>query len=728
MRQFFLGFTALFSSLSHGYAQDLPEYGDSDDLDAEPIVLANVDTITVYATRNPIETFDYPGQVTVIEKDVIEDFNPSTIADVFDAVPGANIGGGPRRTGQTPDVRGLTGEGVLVLFDGARQSFLSGHDGRFFVDPDLVQAVEVVRGPTSALYGSGALGGVIALRTVTANDLLNVDETAAIKIGSGFQSVNDEFRMTGTGAWRTDDGLVDVIGNFTLRDSGDIELGNNLTLEADDQILSSLLKTTIRPSDGLTLSASWIRFGGDSLDPNNPQGNNNATSGNANVARDIDSNTVQGAINYVPFGSNLIDANLVGYYTKNTVDEDEVDTARLISREVETIGVSLDNRSRFQIGSSTKITLTYGGEYYRDEQVGRDNVTTDGTRGGVPDATGKFYGLFAQAELAFDRPLGAPGMLTIIPGVRWDKFENSAIGELSTDDSATSPKIGLSYKPVEEVVIFGNWARAFRAPSFNEIYADNIHFQIPNLSVPGPLGPFGPPAFVTNFFVPNPDLVSEQSETWEVGAGFNLTDILFDGDRFSTKGSYYQSDVKNLIDLEVNIPFTCFLTPDALPPAAPPCGSGQAFGNFSRNINVTNARINGAEVESYYDSDYFYVRANFATIDGRDNNSGEFVGLLTPSTVFVDTGVKWPSQDLRLGGRVTMAADFNEVNDPTLARDGFTVGDVYVVWEPSRGTLDGMRLDLGVDNVTDSNFEVVAAGVAQPGRNFKAAISWRRQF
>jgi len=723
VKRFLMGCAALAALNGGAFAQETDE-----NVVTEMLLLAGIDTITVYATRNPIEAFDYPGQVTVIEKDVIDDFNPSTLADIFDAVPGSNIGGGPRRSGQTPEVRGLSGEGVLVLFDGARQSFLSGHDGRFFVDPDLVQAVEVVRGPTSALYGSGALGGVIALRTVTAADLLNDDETASVKVGGGFQSVNDEWRITSTGAWRSDDNRFDVVGNFTLRNSDDIDLGSSLTLPSEDEVLSSLLKTTFRPSLDLTLSASWIRFAGDSIDPNNPQGNNIAGPGNGEVSRDIDSNTVRGAVNYAPAGSNLIEANLVGYYTRNIVEEDEVDTTRLISREVETIGVSLDNRSRFSLGSAADLTLTYGGEFYRDEQVGLDNTTVDGTRGGVPDATGKFYGLFAQAELALNNPLGAPGVLTIIPGVRWDKFENEAVGEASTDDQATSPKIGVSYKPIEELIFFGNWAEAFRAPSFNEIYADNIHFQIPNLSVPGPFGPFGPPAFVTNFFVPNPDLVPEESETWEVGAGIDLANVLFDGDTLTAKGSYYRSDVTNLIDLEVNIPFTCFLMPAQLPPFAPPCGSGEAFGNFSRNVNVTNAELDGVEAEAYYDSEYFYTRANFSAIDGRDVNSNDFVGVLSPNTIFIDTGVKWPAADIRLGGRVTIADDFDEVNDPISARDSYTIGDVYFVWEPMSGDLEGLRVDLGVDNITDADYEVVAAGVSQPGRNFKAAISWRKGF
>lgn len=720
MKQFLLMGAGVFALTGAAAAQD--------EENGATLTLASADAIedeiTVYATRNPIPAFDYPGQVTVIEKDVIDDFNPSTISDIFDAVPGANFSSGPRRTGDTPDVRGLSGEGVLVLFDGARQSFLSGHDGRFFIDPDLVRAVEVVRGPTSALYGSGALGGVIALRTIEASDFLEEGQTAGVKAGAGFQSVNDEFRLSGTGVWRSSGQKVDLVANFTMRDSGDIALGSGLTLPADDEVLSSLFKATVRPSDDWTLSAQWLRYGGDSVDPSNPQGNNTAGPGNAQVQRDIDSNTVQGTINFNPASNDLIDANLVGYFTRNDVTEDEIDSTRVVARDVETIGVSFDNRSTFEFGQAA-LTLTYGGEYYRDKQVGRDNTTADGTRGGVPDATSKFYGAFAQGEFSLT---GSYGVFTVIPGVRWDRFENEAAGDPSTEDEAVSPKAGVSYKPVPELIFFGNWAEAFRAPSFNEIYADGEHFRIPNFSVPGPFGPFGPPAMVTNFFIPNPDLVPEQSETWEVGAGVDFDNVLFDGDSFTAKGSYYESDVTNLIDPEVNIPFTCFLTPDMLFPGAPPCGSAEAFGNFSRNVNVTNAELNGVEIETQYNSEYFYLRGNFSTIDGIDADTGDFVGVLSPSMVFIDGGFKWPAADIRVGSRVTIASDFTEVNDPVNARDGYTVGDVYAVWEPSRGALEGLRIDLGIDNVTDADYEVVAAGVSQPGMNFKAAVSWRQGF
>ncbi|MEJ0042658.1 MAG: TonB-dependent receptor plug domain-containing protein [Rhizomicrobium sp.] len=137
-----------------------------------PTRLALVETVTVTATRNPTSTMDYPGMVDVLGPDEIAASIPSTISDLVDNMPNVQFVGGPRRTGESPNIRGLGGQDVLILVDGVRQSWTSGHDGRFFLDPALLASVEVVRGPASALYGSGALGGVLAFRTADASDLL----------------------------------------------------------------------------------------------------------------------------------------------------------------------------------------------------------------------------------------------------------------------------------------------------------------------------------------------------------------------------------------------------------------------------------------------------------------------------------------------------------------------------------------------------------------------------
>ncbi|MBD2840991.1 TonB-dependent receptor domain-containing protein [Erythrobacter rubeus] len=699
-----------------------PALASASEDDGSDAAAENGGQITVVATRNATLSFEYPGQVTVIDRDIIDDFNASTLQDVFAAIPGTTFDSGPRRTGDVPSIRGLSGNAILIFQDGARQSFVSGHDGRFFIDPELVQTVEVVRGPSSALYGSGALGGVIATRTITAEDMLGEGERFAVRLTSGYQSVNDEFRVGGTVAGQSSDGVWDALGHITYRDSGDIELGNGALLPADDAITSSLLKLTARPTSSLEITASYSRFEGDSTDPQNPQGNNLAGPDNDLVFRDARNDTAQLGLNWNPT-SDALDLNIVGYYSRNAVEEDEVDDPRITDREVETFGILIDNRSRFTLGEASSLTLTYGGEYYRDEQRGLDTATSDMTRGGVPDAETDFVGLFIQAEFELDTPFGLPGYLSVIPGIRWDSFESSATDEsFGIDDEEFSPKIGASYKPIPELLIFGNYALGFRAPSFNEAFADGTHFVIPNLSAPpGPRGP----VFVSNLFIGNPDLQAEESETWEIGAGLDFDDLIQRGDRLWVKGSYYNSDVDNLIGLDVNTPAGCFVAS----PFVPPCGSGAEFGNTSQNVNITAAEIDGIEIEFGYESEIFYARGHFSTIDGLDIDTGEFLeGLIQPDILFVDLGARLGETGLRIGTRLTYATEFDEVNEPQDVRDDYFVSEFYLVYEPENGPLRDFRVDLGIDNVGDADFEVVNAGVFQPGRNLKAALTWSKGF
>ena len=134
-------------------------------------------------------------------------------------------------------------------------------------------------------------------------------------------------------------------------------------------------------------------------------------------------------------------------------------------------------------------------------------------------------------------------------------------------------------------------------------------------------------------------------------------------------------------------------------------------------------------MEFHYDAEYFYARGNITTINGVDKNSGEFLeGVLSPNTFFVDSGLKYQPWGLRVGARLTLAEDFDEVNTATDARDSYAVGDIYAVWQPRVEGLEGLRIDLGVDNVTDADYEVVFAGVSQPGRNYKATVSWSAGF
>ncbi len=662
---------------------------------------SQVDRISVVATRTPRPAFTYPGSVSVLDRDAISDFAASSIADIFDSVPGVTFAGGPRRTGEVPTVRGISGAGVLVLFDGVRQNFLSGHDGRFFIDPDLLRAVEVVRGASSALYGSGALGGVIAFQTLTADDLLNEDEHFGFELKTGFQGVNDEILAGGTLFGRGMDGRLDGVASLTFRSSDDIDLATGDVLRSDDELYSSLVKGSYEITDGITASATWIGYNGTAQEPNNGQGLN---SGDL-VDKDSESNTVRAGLTFNPADRAFLDGELFGYYTSASVDEAELDSPRVISREVESFGLVATNTSRFTLAPGATLALTYGAEVYEDEQTGTDNQTTDGTRGGVPNATARTYGGFVQADLALDTPLG---LVTAIPGLRYDRFITE--GDFDTEDSAFSPKIGVSLAPMDGLLLFGSYAEAFRAPAINEIFADGVHFTIP----------LDPGVDAPNFFIANPDLEPESSATWEAGAGLDRADVFLDGDQVILKGTYYRTHAENLIDLDVDVTFA----PSCFAPGLPfPCTAGT-----SRNANVRNAFLEGVEVEGSHETDWTFLTLSYTRIEGFDEDTGDFLGLLNPDRVFLNAGVKVAPWDLRIGTRMEFATAFTKVNDPSEARDGYQVFDLYAVWQPLDGPLAGLRLDLGVDNLFDEEYERVFAGVPEPGRNLKLSARWRQTY
>jgi hemoglobin/transferrin/lactoferrin receptor protein len=675
------------------------------------------DVITVYGTSNPLPAIAYPGQVSVIDRQELNARLVSTIADGLRDVPGLQFGGGPRRTGQVPTLRGLGRENVLILLDGARQSFLSAHDGRFFLEPDLVARAEVVRGPASALYGSGAVGGVLAFETVDAGDLLGAEVSFGARVRAGYQSVNEEGSGNLTVFGRG--GSLDGLASLTIRQSSDIALGSGADLPSDDEVLSGLVKGSWQASEALTVEGSWQRFANEAIEPNNGQGASGLDDGAVDVEKEIVSDTYRLAAQFDP-QSDLIDARLTAYRSETSVDEFDDSVPRLLTREVETNGISLRNASRFSLGG-LDLTATLGGDWFEDRQTGTDDQTENRSRGGVPDGEASFIGVFAQLEAVLERPIGLPGELIVIPGIRYDDFKNSSdAAGTDNQDQAVSPRIAASYGPASWLRVFGSYAEGFRAPSLNELFLDGVHFSLPHPVLFDPAG--RPPsfAFVSNNFIPNPDLKAERAKTAEVGLGFDFAGLVSKGDRLQAKISYYESDVENLINLAVDVAFepTCFAPPFF------PCTAGT-----TESANLNSASLSGVELEARYDSDHLYAYLSYTQIDGEDDATGADLGTLTPNRLALDLGYRAEAVGVTVGTRLQLADEFERQGlvDGELAlveeRDGYAVVDLYASWVPPFA--DNLRLDVGIDNVADADFERVFAGVSQPGRNLKASLAYR---
>jgi hemoglobin/transferrin/lactoferrin receptor protein len=674
--------------------------------------LAALETVTIAATRNPTSALDYAGMVDVVTPDDIAAAIPSTVSDLVKDMPNVQFVGGPRRTGESPVIRGLGGEDVLIMIDGVRQSWTSGHDGRFFLDPALLSSMEVVRGPASALYGSGALGGVMSLRTADASDFLAPGQSFGARASMGYQDVDGEFLRTLTGY--THVGGFDFIGSLGGRSSGDIRLGSGAELAADDDILTGFAKAGYDFGNGLTAKLTYQGFKDDAVEPANGTGLSIGTPVNKTVV----SQQFSGQLDWKPASLGLVDLHLTPYYVRGSVEEVDPVTGERTLREIKTTGLSLDNRTAFSFANVSGL-FTFGGEWYEDDQTGSDSTSSNGSRAGVPDGNDSFWGLFAQIEANIDRPLGAPGKLTLVPAIRTDSFSTSSTGNPDTNKTAVSPKFAATYAPLDWLFLFGNVGQAFRAPGINNLYLSGIHFTVPHPILPG--------VAVANSFQPNPNLKPETSRYWEAGAGVSFADLLSPGDSFTAKASYWEQSVDDYINLSIFIP-PSFYTPACFaPPFTVGCNVGTAS---AQNVD---AQLSGAELEAAYDTDRFRLEVDYGTMTGHERGTPYDLNSLMPDIVSFVATLKLPEAEAFLNARVTAATSFERSYNPVSndppgeTRDGYTLLDLYATWAPRQilgGRLKGLRIDFGVDNVTGEDYEPYAAGVGAPGRNVKLLASY----
>lgn len=659
--------------------------------------VTNLPSISVTATRNPIEVFEYPGMVTVVGRDSAAETQPASIDDLLRQVPGLDFSNGPRRTGESPSIRGFSGPDVIVLIDGARQNLESGHDGRFFVDPFFLTEAEVVRGSSSALYGSGGTGGVIALRSVEAGDLLKGGQKYGVETFAGFQGVNDEW-STGGLAFSKPVSNAELLGGVVYRNSDDIELASGERRQSRDRITSALINGSVVAHEDHEFKLSLKRFNNDAIEPNNGQ---SATDTDA-VEKDIRTDEGQIAYAYANPTNQWIDLKALLYANHTQIEETAIEPTSTTAvgdvdiRQLSTVGFRVDNRSRFELSDSVLSVFTYGAEAYRDSA---DGATNGVARSGVPSATSDFAGVFFQGQFEFEEILGSGVGATLIPGVRYDSYESSSSSSATDNKSdEISPKLALQVRPVEQLSLFGSAARAFRAPNLNELFPTGTHFVIPG--------------FGTNSFVSSPDLKPQTTDTFEVGAGLRFKSVLRRNDTAQIKATRFWVKGDNFIDTVVTQPS---------PPACfPPNCNGT-----TRNVNVPNAELFGTEIEGSYESDRALVQVGFSRVHGENADTGEYLGSITPAKFTLHGAAKLAEYSARVGVKMTHASDFTRTTDSSLMLDEYTVFDLYARWTADENSvLRGLSVTVGADNVFDSVYSRTASGAHEPGRNVKGTIAY----
>ena len=141
----------------------------------------SLDTITAAASKTDERAIDALAPVTVVTLEQIQGRQASTARRISSTTCPAS-GFRTAATSRRPsiNIRGLQDFGrVAVVVDGARQNYQrTGHfaNGSFFLNPELVGGIDIVRGPTANIYGSGAIGGVASFRTKDIEDVVRPGE------------------------------------------------------------------------------------------------------------------------------------------------------------------------------------------------------------------------------------------------------------------------------------------------------------------------------------------------------------------------------------------------------------------------------------------------------------------------------------------------------------------------------------------------------------------------
>lgn len=653
----------------------------AEDKKPDPKKVTALETIVVTATRSPNESFKIPASVTVVNGKLIQNRQAETLSTLLKDVPNVNYGGGPRAASQMPTIRGLQGPRVILSVDGARRNFEGGVHTPLLLDPDMVRQVDVVRGPMSASYGGGGLGGVMAFETITADDFLQDGKNVGGRIKAGYRSGNEEFSTNLTAAARSGD--FDLLASGTFRKHGDIHTGESApdaTYPNDGNLKNGLVKSTYTPNDLNKFQFSYQRFYDRHIGPNNP-GGNTLFPYNQELTRQ--QNEVVGSWSFNDEEKSWLDGKLTLYHTRFQLDGEtrSVPAQPNTSQVTATTGASLQNSSTFETGDWLEHRLTYGIDTYRDSYENRSNSAPNSV---TPDGSTLTIGGFLQDEMTVSDDW------TVIAALRHDTYQMSSTGQADTTHSHLSPKLTVKYQPWEAFGVYASYGQAYRAPTVTEMYG--------NLNTTQALFNFRP----------NPDLRPETSTTFEAGAMFALDGILADGDKLRAKASYFNEEVEDLIDQQ---------TVGTYVRTAPFVGTGLIF----QRRNVALAKRHGAELEGTYAWDDVTLGLGYSTVRSKDRATGN--NLYSPPDKFALSAQYAINENwsVRYLGQFVEAQDYDSTT--LRRRGGYATHDVGVTYEKNQ-----FRADFGITNLFDKGYATYQQTQAntytyEEGRSFNLTLS-----
>ncbi len=465
--------------------------------------------VTTTATRMPLAVAQTPAGVTVIDRDEIERRGYVSLVDALNAVPGMRVvqQGGPGGFASV-FMRGTNSNHVLVLRDGMPINDASTTGGLYNFGIEMladVERIEVVRGPMSGIYGSGAIGGVINLisRRGQGAPSLSAEGTVGVPrsvhgIGhAGGEAGPVDFSFTVESASTRGDNVIPrrVETNRGERDGfrgtiGTVNLGYT---PVEGTRLSAFLRSR-------TTTYGYDNIGYPAFDDPNQTGNDD------NLTWRLGGETLLfGAWRTALFVGQSRDDRR---YT-NLLDPDDPNFAfEDSSYEGRRTDVQWNNTvSLPDIGAAQGIAATFGYEHIRDSanvKLRDSGFAQDVDQSATADA-----GHVGLQGTFFER-------LTLTGHLRYEDTQDAG-------DATTWRAGAVLAVPEINSRLHAAYGTGFRAPTLFDRYG---------------VGSFG--------FRGNPDLKPEKSESWEIGIAIDIT-------RGVTMAvTYFDTRIRDMIQYNAN--------------------------------------------------------------------------------------------------------------------------------------------------------------------------------
>ncbi len=622
--------------------------------------------VIVTASRREQPAMTAPVSVSILSQSDLRIRNIVHLDDVLRTVSGVHLQGNQINVRGSSGFAYNTGSRVLLLLDGMPLLTPDSDGVPFDALPFAqIERIEVLKGPGSALYGSGALGGVINVITrdfperpeTTIRTYAGIHESVRYKVWREAWAGADEARSFGgllvSHARRTSNRFGFWIDLAYHSDQGYMNFNRTKTFQGYGKLgwhpsprdrLDVLVGLMVREKD------SFLFWNG-ARDALNPGSLDIGDSAGAPAPFDTPTGTndnLNNQISLLPAYTRILSDNL--FYS-------------IRGRLFGTVIQPIDNETgKAKPVSKGTLGFRYGGEVQVNWEQRPGRLFTFGVTGDALATRSSFFvtsneddfGSQPETALFAHWEEEVSSRLQLVVGLRFDGYRIDA----ERFESKLSPKISAALSLNDALTLRAAFGDGFRVPSFAERFTDNRDFF--------PI-------------VRNLGLEPERSRSYEVGlkgriargtAGLILSDV-----------AVFWNEYWNLIEPKL-------------------VSSLQAF----QFVNLTRARIRGAEatLEWVLPIRRLKVRAGYTFLDADDL-------MVDLPLAFRSAHLFVMSVDGHIAGPIEMGADFRFISKPErldtdfsrFVKDADLLVNTRVFDVRASATFDRLRLSLIVNNATD---------------------------